>query len=79
MKRLSVRGDIHCYQTFLSIDIEQVIGNEELTCMNNNFNTCTEATFRCSSFANIFRFMVFPYLKTFLKTIFFLATEFSNF
>ena len=36
MKRLSVRGDIHCYQTFLSIDIEQVIGNEELTCMNNN-------------------------------------------
>ena len=74
-----VRGDIYCYWTYISIDIEQVIGNEGLACMNNNLNTWTEATFRCSSFANIFRFMDFPYLKSFLKTHFFLATEFSNF
>ena len=56
-----VRGDIYCYWTYISIDIEQVIGNEGLACMNNNLNTWTEATFRCSSFANIFRFMDFPY------------------
>ena len=64
-----VRGDIYCYYPFISIDIEQVIGNEELAYMNNNLNTWTEATFRCDSFANIFRLMDFPHLKSFLKHI----------
>ena len=69
-----VRGDIYCYYPFISIDIEQVIGNDELACMNKNLNTWTEATFTCSSFANIFRLMDFPYCKS-LPFFYFLTFE----